>query len=78
MFDPKRLIKLKKRNDILKKSLYIYVIISIIAICFGFIYKEIFSFITISLLITSAILFLIAKKINIEVNKMCDDVIKNE
>jgi len=75
MFDIEKLNNLKKKNDLLIKSLCVYVIISILAICFGILYREIFSFITISLLITSVIFFLIAKKINIEVKKMCDEVI---
>jgi len=77
MFDIERLTKLKKKNDLLIKLLYIFIITSCFLICIHLIMNiEIFLFITQILLAVSIILFLYAKKINIEVKKMYDESVK--
>ena len=77
MFDIERLTKLKKKNDLLIKLLCIFIITSCFLICIHLIMNiEIFLFITQILLAVSIILFLYAKKINIEVKKMYDESVK--
>ena len=76
MLDIKNLSKLKKKNDIVIKSLYVFIVVSFFLILVHLlIHIEFFLFITQILLVVSLILFLYAKKINIEVNKMCNEVI---
>ena len=78
MFDIENFYNLKKKNDLLIKLLYIFIITSCFLICIHLIMNiEIFLFITQILLAVSIILFLYAKKINIEVKKMYDEVIRN-
>jgi len=78
MFDIENFNNLKKKNDLLIKLLYIFIITSCFLICIHLIMNiEIFLFITQILLAVSIILFLYAKKINIEVKKMYDEVIRN-
>jgi len=78
MFDIENFNNLKKKNDLLIKLLYIFIITSCFLICIHLIMNiEIFLFITQILLAVSIILFLYSKKINIEVKKMYDEVIRN-
>jgi len=77
MIDIKKLINFQKKNDILRKSIYVFIIISIFVICIGSVNIEFFPFILI-LPVTSTILYLYAKKINIKINKMYNEIVKNE
>lgn len=71
MNDIEKLNNLKKKNDILLKSLYIFIIISFFVICIILLVNiKIFPFIPLVLLASSIILYLYAKKINIEVKKI--------
>jgi len=77
MFDIENFNNLKKKNDLLIKLLCIFIITSCFLICIHLIMNiEIFLFITQILLAVSIILFLYAKKINIEVKKMYDESVK--
>jgi len=79
MIDIEKLINLKKKNDIVLKSLYIFIIISCFVICINLlVYIEVFPFIVLILLALLIILYLYAKKINIELKKMHNEVIRNE
>ena len=78
MIDIEKLINLKKKNDILRKAICIFIIISIFVICISLLANiELFPFIMI-LPVSSIILYLYAKKINIEVKKMHNEIVKNE
>jgi len=79
MINIEKLINLKKKNDTLRKAVCIFIIISIFVICISLLVDiEISPFIMIFLPIPSLILYLYAKKINIEVKKMHNEIIGNE
>ena len=76
MINIEKLTNLKKKNDIVIKSLYIFIVVSCFLICTHLLMNiEIFTFITQILLVVSLILFLYAKKINIEVKKIHNELI---
>lgn len=71
MINIEKLNNLKKKNDILLKSLYIFIIISFFVTCIILLVNiKIFPFIPLVLFASSIILYLYAKKINIEVKKI--------
>ena len=77
--DTKKLANLKKKNDLVRKLLYIFIITACFVTCITLLVnREMFPFISLILFASSIILYLCSKKINIDIKKMCDEVIGNQ